>query len=173
MAMPSRYRIIVARRGDLSSLAGIELAAARMLAAWLEEDALAETTGATQLEQARREGRLWVALCNDGPVGFAYVELLESAFAHLEEIDVHPAHGRRGIGRQLLTTVCEWAVNNVYRGVTLTTFRDPPWNMPFYASAGFQVVEPADLRPALATVFKREAARGLDPARRVVMERLA
>jgi GNAT superfamily N-acetyltransferase len=169
--MTSRYRIVGARPGDLPSLPGIELAAARMLAAWLEEDALAETTSAARLEQARQDGRLWVALDDDAPVGFAHVELLEPAFAHLEEIDVHPRHGRRGIGRQLLAMVCRWAANEAYRGVTLTTFRDPPWNMPFYSSAGFEIVPPADLRPALATLFQREAARGLDPARRVVMER--
>ena len=165
------YRIIAARPDDLPSLPGIELAASRMLAAWLEEEALAETTDVMQLEQAGREGRLWVALDHDAPVGFAYVELLEPTFAHLEEIDVHPEHGHRGLGRRLLTTVCAWAAGRGYRGVTLTTFRDPPWNMPFYASAGFQVVPPADLRPALAAVFHREAVRGLDPARRVVMER--
>jgi GNAT superfamily N-acetyltransferase len=166
------HAIVVARARDLSSLPGIELAAARMLAAWLDEDALTETTDAAQLEHARRGGRLWVALGEDDvPVGFAYAELLEPAFVHLEEIDVHPDHGHRGIGRRLLATVCTWAANEGYRGVTLTTFRDPPWNMPFYVSAGFEVVAPVELRPALAAVFQREAARGLDPARRVVMER--
>jgi len=166
------YAIVAARARDLSSLPGIELAAAAMLAAWLDEDALAETTSLAQLEHACRAGQLWVALGDDdAPVGFAYAELLEPAFVHLEEIDVHPDHGHRGLGRRLLATVCTWAEKEGYRGVTLTTFRDPPWNMPFYASAGFEVVPPAELRPALAAVFQREAVRGLDPARRVVMER--
>ncbi|HET7189440.1 MAG TPA: GNAT family N-acetyltransferase [Gemmatimonadaceae bacterium] len=165
-----RYAIVTARPRDLPLLPAIELAAARMLAAWLEEEALAETTNIEQLADAQRDGRLWVALDDERPVGFAYAKRLEPAFAHLEEIDVHPDHGHRGIGRRLLTTVSTWAANRAYRGVTLTTFRDPPWNMPFYASAGFELVSPTEMRPALAALFERESARGLDSARRVVME---
>ena len=31
------------------------------------------------------------------PVGFALVEMLAADLPHLEEIDVTPAHGRRGL----------------------------------------------------------------------------
>ncbi len=47
----------------------------------------------------------------------------------------------------------------------LTTFRDVPWNMPFYARLGFDEVAPNELTPALRAVLADEARRGLDPAR--------
>jgi GNAT superfamily N-acetyltransferase len=53
-------------------------------------------------------------------VGFAHVKVLEPRAAHLEEIDVHPEHGRRGLGTQLVMAVCEWAATEGYRSVTLT-----------------------------------------------------
>ena len=53
--------------------------------------------------------------------------------------------------------------------VTLTTFRDVPWNMPFYARLGFTVISAAQLSPALRARVQDEARRGLDPLTRVAM----
>src|SRR5262245_36025329 len=166
------YEISVARPADLPRLAAIELAAARLLVGHAPESVLAETTSEYELARAQGDGRLWVALTDDRPVGFAHVELLEPGAAHLEEIDVHPDHGRRGLGRRLVTAVCEWATTQGYGSVTLTTFRDVPWNMPFYARLGFADIPRDALGPALASVLRDEARRGLDPARRVAMRRL-
>jgi GNAT superfamily N-acetyltransferase len=130
-----------------------------------------ETTPLEVLQSAQRGGRLWVALADDVAVGFAHVEVHEREAAHLEEIDVDPAHGRRGLGTRLVTQVCEWAAGNGYTSVTLTTFRDVPWNMPFYARLGFEIVPHAQRSPALNAIVDDEIRRGLDPARRVVMRR--
>ena len=119
----------------------------------------------------RREGHLWVALAGDVVVGFAQVELIDRDGVHLEEIDVHPEHGRRGVGTKLVLHVCRWAAGNAYSSVTLTTFRDVLWNMPFYARLGFGVVPPDQLSVALRAVVEDETRRGLDPSRRVVMTR--
>jgi hypothetical protein len=43
------------------------------------------------------------------------------------------------------------------------------WNAPFYARLGFVVVARDDWPPAIAAIVAGEAARGLDPAARVVM----
>ena len=164
-----RYEIALARPGDLSRIAPIEVAAARLLAGYAPEAVLEEVTSDENLEAAQRDGRLWVALSDDVAVGFAHVEVLEPNAAHLEEIDVHPEHGRRGLGRQLVRAVCRWAETRGLGAVTLTTFRDVPWNMPFYARLGFEELPPAALTPALRGVLEDETRRGLDPARRVVM----
>jgi len=95
--------------------------------------------------------------------------MLAKDLPHLEEIDVHPDHGRRGIGTALMRAVCAWTLRSGYPEITLTTFRAVPWNMPFYSRLGFEEVSDAELRPELATVVARETARGLDPRRRVVM----
>jgi GNAT superfamily N-acetyltransferase len=150
-------------------LASIELAAARLLSGHAPESVLAETTAHDEFEHARRHGHLWVARANDGPVGFAHVRILEPGVAHLEEIDVHPDHGWRGIGTRLVSAVCEWAARERYESVTLTTFRDVPWNMPFYERLGFQLISAAELSPALRSILQDEARRGLDPRRRVAM----
>src|SRR4029453_621395 len=132
---------------------------------------LNETTSPEDLLAAQRNGHLWVARADDVPVGFAHVEVLEPAVAHLEEIDVHPDHGRRGLGTRLVTAICAWAVTAGYRSVTLTTFRDVPWNMPFYERLGFEIVTAEALSPALQAIVRDETRRGLDPTRRVVMQR--
>jgi 4-diphosphocytidyl-2-C-methyl-D-erythritol kinase len=132
---------------------------------------LNETTSPEVLAQAQRDGRLWVVLADDVPVGFALVIVLEPGSAHLEEIDVLPAHGGRGLGTRLLMHVCRWAANAGFAAVTLTTFRDVRWNMPFYARHGFTVIPRDQLGPALQAVVEAEARRGLDPSIRVAMRR--
>jgi GNAT superfamily N-acetyltransferase len=147
------------------------LAAAALLLGHAPESVLNETTAERDLREAQSQGRLWVALAGDAPVGFAHVEVFSTRAAHLEEIDVHPAHGRRGLGTRLVAAVCEWAARSGYRELTLTTFRDVPWNMPFYARLGFQEVPTEELSSELMAVVRDETRRGLDPARRVVMRR--
>ena len=165
------YSIVNARQQDLCWLPGIELAAAALLLGHAPESVLNETTAEQDFREAQAQGRLWVALAGDAPVGFAHVEVFGTRAAHLEEIDVHPAHGRRGLGTRLVVAVCEWAARSGYRELTLTTFRDVPWNMPFYARLGFQEVPTEDLSFDLLAVVHDETRRGLDPARRVVMRR--
>jgi len=170
-AVPRAYTITQARLEDLSALPAIELAAARLLTGYAPESVLAETTADEVLQTAQSHGHLWVALAEDVPVGFAHVRILEPMVAHLEEIDVHPDHGRRGLGRRLVMAVCAYAETNEYRAVTLTTFRDVPFNMPFYASLGFEVIPAEQLSAALREVVEDETHRGLDPDRRVAMRR--
>jgi GNAT superfamily N-acetyltransferase len=188
-----RYSIALARPRDLAPLPGIELRAAQLLRGHAPLPILAETTSEEDFRVAQAAGRLWVALAGDDPVGFAIVEMLdddrvevsagtsgpagassaplgpERQLPHLEEIDVDPPHGRRGLGTSLVRAVCDWTVASGFSELTLTTFRAVPWNMPFYARLGFEVVPPAEQRPALARVVEYEAARGLDPAQRCAM----
>ena len=60
-----------------------------------------------------------------------------TAGAHLEQLSVHPDHAGHGIGRALLRAGCDWAAAHGYAEITLATYRDVPWNGPFYASEGF------------------------------------
>jgi len=169
--MSAGYVVTPARELDIRLLAAIELAAARLLTGHAPDAILEETTSQDVLKKAQRDGRLWVALADDVPVGFAHVEVLEADAAHLEEIDVCPEHGGRGVGTMLVMRVCDWALAKGYESVSLSTFRDVPWNMPFYARLGFEVVSPSELTPALRAVLEDERRRGLDSSRRVVMRR--
>ncbi len=169
--MEFSYEIINARAHDVHLLPAIELAAAQLLLGQMPDSALNVTTSVQEFQEAQAEARLWVVLARDTPVGFAQVELLGTHAAHLKEIDVHPDHGRRGLGARLVNTVCEWASARGYPAITLTTFRDVPWNMPFYAHHGFEIIPTDDLNAALASILQAEARHGLDIARRVAMKR--
>ncbi len=169
--MDPRYSIVAARRGDVAALGAIELAAAQLLRGHAPDSVLDEVFDEADFREAQSDGRLLVALHEDTPVGFAVVELLARDLPHLEEVDVHPSHGRRGIGAALVCAVCAWAAARGYAQVTLTTYRDLAWNAPFYARLGFEEVPVAEWRPEVAAVFRAEAARGFDSERRLVMRR--
>ena len=163
------YSIRLAEVADIPYLSAVELAAAQLLRGYAPESVLAGTTDEVTFAAATLAGRLWVASRDNIPVGFALVKMLAEDLPHLEEIDVHPTHGRRGLGRALVRAVCDWAIACGYAMLTLTTFRNVPWNFPFYARLGFVEVSWETLRPELATVVFEEAHRGLDPQTRAVM----
>lgn len=167
--MRPTYRITAARSQDVPFLPVIELAAGGLLAPYAPESVLSETTSERSLREALHGGRLWVALTGETPVGFAHVEMLKSGLPHLEELGVHPSHARQGLGTRLVAAVCDWADRQRYPQLTLTTFRDAPFNMPFYAKLGFSELGPSELSAELVAVVEAEARRGLDPERRVVM----
>ncbi len=110
---------------------------------------------------------MWVAADPD-PVAWVAVDEVDGC-AHVEQVSVHPDRARRGIGRRLLDHVDGWAREWGLPAVTLTTFRDVPWNAPYYQRLGFAPVEV--LTPGLAEVVAREAAHGLDPSTRVCLRR--
>ena len=169
IAVIQTYRIVLARSQDIHLIPAIELAAGKLLEDYAPESAQVEISGEEDLKEAQADGRLWVALSDDVPVGFAHVIILESGLAHLEELDVHPNHGRRGLGNKLVGKVCEWVKGRGYRALTLTTFREPPFNMPFYRRLGFEELSLEALTSDLRTIVADETRRGLDPEKRVVM----
>ena len=121
------------------------------------------------LERAANEHRAWVAVDAKGSViGFAVAWVVDGE-GHLDELAVTPEHGRRGVGRALVDEVVAWTVAQDLPSVTLTTFRDVPWNAPYYEKLGFRVI-PA-LTPALQELLDAGATWGLDPSLRVVMRR--
>ncbi|MEM8769985.1 MAG: GNAT family N-acetyltransferase [Pseudomonadota bacterium] len=180
MSEPS-YSLRAATMDDVLKLPAIELAAGKLFPAERIPDPDAHLPIA-ELERACRSGGLFVAVLAasapvgdgadpihgaapvdagpDQPVGFAVCE--ESAVTlHLLELSVHPDHGRRGLGRRLVTRVVEEAAARGLEAVTLTTFADIPWNAPFYAAMGFEVLSEQDLTAFLAGALEEERALGL------------
>ncbi|SFR36636.1 Predicted Zn-dependent protease, minimal metalloprotease (MMP)-like domain [Microbacterium azadirachtae] len=97
-------------------------------------------------DRAAEPGFLLVAAEHeDGPaIGFVHV-LEHDGIAHLEQLSVLPAHGRRGHGRELVEAALDEASERGHDTVTLRTFADIPWNAPFYASLGFVEADSPDL----------------------------
>ncbi len=167
--MSPKYLIRLAGVEDVPALAEIELAALQLFDGYGLDSVPADNTPLETLAHAALEGHLWVADAGDTPVGFVLVEMLASDLPHLEEIDVHPSHGRRGLGTALVRKACDWATSSGFDSLTLTTFRAIPWNAPFYVRLGFEELSRDTLRPELAALVAAEARRGLDPTIRVVM----
>jgi GNAT superfamily N-acetyltransferase len=128
---PFPYQIIrPARPDELTLLPDLEAAA----------DALFEPLGigplpgpGTPQEFAHA---LVVLVAGDPPVGLCRIDGIAGG-AHLEQLSVHPDHAGQGIGRALIRAGCAWAQQHDFDEITLATYRDIPWNGPFYASEGF------------------------------------
>ena len=104
---------------------------------------------------------------DDVPVGFVHV-LEVDGLAHLEQLAVRLASGRRGHGRALVEAAKVEAARRGYRRISLRTYADVPWNAPFYTTCGFVESEPD--HAFLRELQRRETAVGLDRyGRRVPM----
>ncbi|GAA2101631.1 GNAT family N-acetyltransferase [Actinomadura alba] len=124
--------------------------------------------GPTVIEEAIRDGeRIYVA--GDPPVGFAAVRERDGG-THLEQIAVHPHHYRRGIGTSLMDQVIAHAAEAGSPRITLITFRDVPWNAPWYARFGFTEIPEVAHGPEIRSLWQAEIAAGLhELGPRVVM----
>ncbi len=164
------YRVRAARAEDLDALPDIEREAAVRFAPYGLADRLSNIlTPIELLREGLQAERLWVAADEtDCPVGFALASIVGDN-AHLDELDVHPAHGNRGLGTALVDAVCDWAKASGYRAITLTTLRHIPWNAPWYQRLGFRVLEDHELSATLRDLLHEEIQRGLPADRRVAM----
>jgi GNAT superfamily N-acetyltransferase len=168
---PAGYEIGAARAHELAVLPRIEAEAATIFSHLdLPPEPGASGLPLSSFEAASSAGRLWVARVIEppAPVGFALATLVDGS-AHLHEMDVLPAHGRKGIGRHLVLHVEEWARSQGFGSLTLTTFRHLSWNGPFYSSLGFSEIADRDLGPELRAAMEAEAREGLDRRKRVAM----
>ena len=105
---------------------------------------------------------------NGVPVGFALATVVDGK-AHLDEIDVLPNYGQRGIGTELVYAVASWARRNGYSSLSLITFKHLPWNAPFYEKLGFVHLRSAELSAGLARLIEEEGKAGIDVTKRVGM----
>ncbi len=113
--------------------------------------------------------QVWVvADAGDQAVGFAFASSV-AGYLHLAELSVDPAHGRKGIGRALVQAIIDAARRQSARGVSLTTFRDVPFNQPYYARLGFFELPVVEAPPALAGLLAEELPEDVDIAKRVLM----
>src|SRR5688500_1511195 len=118
--MNPNFTIAAARPRHIEALPSIERAAATLLKGYVPPSILEESCTEAELRRAQQEGMLWVALAGDTPVGFALVNMLAEDLPHLQEMDVSPEHGRRGLGTALLQAALDWLVRSGHQQMTLT-----------------------------------------------------
>ncbi len=147
---------------------------ARLRHVEVESDRLLEEYGIGPFGNDSSEDHLLLAeavfVVGQPAVGFVSLGLVDDV-AHVAQVSVLPEHGRRGIGRALLETAVGWAASSGRHELTLTTYRDVPFNAPFYRTLGFEeVVDPG---PGLAAIREHERVVGLDDfGVRVAMRRI-
>ncbi len=169
--MRDSYRVVPASSEHVSLLPAIERSAAAVFGDAVPAELLEHVTPEPIFLAAQQDGTLWVALGSDDlPIGFARVDVT-GARVHLAELDVLPAHGRRGVGTALVRAVDDWACSGHFSEITLTTYRDLPWNAPFYARLGFTVVPEPDWDAETHRRFEEEAGLESERVRRVVMRK--
>ncbi|RAJ56104.1 acetyltransferase (GNAT) family protein [Streptomyces sp. Amel2xB2] len=104
------------------------------------------------------------------PVAYVMTEPVDGAL-HIEQVTVHPASARRGIGRALIEHVARRAAAAGHPALTLCTFAEVPWNAPYYERCGFRVLAEDELTPGLRRIRAEETHAGLDRWPRVCMRR--
>ena len=166
----SEYTVRPARAEEIPLLPAIEQAAANLFGeteyAFLVNG---ETLPLHFLQAQQAQGLVWVAVDGEAqPVGFAVARPLDGAL-YLHEIDVHPLHGRRGVGKRLVHAVVAHACGAGYDAVTLSTFADLAWNAPFYAYLGFRTMSAQELTPGLREVQRKEVEAAMPMEARVCM----
>ena len=164
-------RIRLARPDDAPGLPAVERSAGALFLqipelAWIAGDVV-------QDEERHRElignGTEWVAVDGeDRPVGFLSADITGNAL-HIFELAVDTDHQRQGCGRALVSSAAEEAMRRGLAAVTLTTFRDVPWNAPFYGTLGFVILTPCELDKRLAAILAVEEAVGIPMERRCAM----
>ena len=151
------------RPDEFADLRRIEIEADRLFES-VEIGPFTNDEGENHLEQAAL-----VLVVGDPPVGFVCVELVDGN-PHIWQLAVHPDHGRQGLGRALVEATCESARSEDFDAITLTTFRDIPWNGPLLRSLGF--VTMSSLTPELSAIRQHERSIGDDDfGARVAMRR--
>ncbi|WP_258905042.1 GNAT family N-acetyltransferase [Actinokineospora sp. UTMC 2448] len=111
-------------------------------------------------------GRAWVS--EEDVVGAYLLAKVLDGCAHIAQVSTDPQFRGRGLGRALIDHLGHWASSHHFPALTLTTFRDVPWNAPYYRRLGFVEVPATG---ALADEVAKEASLGLDPRLRVCMRR--
>jgi GNAT superfamily N-acetyltransferase len=110
----------------------------------------------------------WVACEEEMPVAFLSAERMLDTL-HIYEVSVHATMMGRGLGRRLIEAAIAAARASGLSALTLTTFRDVPWNEPYYQRLGFETLALHHLDARLTSLLAREVSAGLPGDRRCAM----
>lgn len=168
------YRIRQARPDELHLLAEIDIAADRRFEATPYAAAVATYPPLQVPELAAMQDawRLWVATDSGGvPAGFAHTLLDPDSVLHLAQVSVHPDHAGHRLTRRIVDALIRYHKGRGIGEITLTTFRDVPWNAPYYVRLGFIEIPDAeaDADPNLGPRLRDQIAHGLPRECRMAM----
>ena len=145
-----------AEPADLPLLVEIERRAGQAFAGHgMPEIATDDPGSPEELEGYRAAGRAWVAAEDGGPIAYLIAAEVDGCL-HVEQVSVDPSRAGRGIGASLIEHVAGVAREAGQGALTLTTFRDIPWNAPYYARLGFTELPEQEQGPGMRALVARE-----------------
>lgn len=160
----------MAQRAELALLPLIEAQAGERLRGHPAAQVFAASpTEPALFERAWQRGMLWVVACEGELAGYLMAGELGEDF-HIQQMDVAPAHGRKGLGRALLRHALEQGRARGHRRAVLSTLSDVAWNAPFYASEGFREWPAQDWSAGMREVMAAEATAGFPMELRLAMQ---
>jgi len=178
-AGPPQWVVRPAASRDVVAIQAIEVdAGARFRTVGLDAVADDPPPTAERLLAHIKLGTAWVGAPpgaddeSDVPVGYAMASVVDGE-GHLDQVSVLGRAQGRGVGAALVRHVLAWSAAEGHPAVTLTTYRDLPWNGPWYVHLGFRAVPGAALGPDLASILIAERPAGLEPPTRIVVRRPA
>lgn len=166
------YTIRKARLSDVPTFAEIELNAGEIFKTVGLGELAGDFAAPDFVKSFVRTGGSFAAIHEPSGtvVGFALSFLLDGA-VHLHEMSVDPGHGRKGLGGRFLDEVAQFALSQKLMRTTLSTFKDVPWNAPFYERHGYRTVAPENWTPGFHILREHEEQAGLPVEQRCFMEK--
>ncbi|MEO1476319.1 MAG: GNAT family N-acetyltransferase [Pseudomonadota bacterium] len=169
---PDGYEIRFAEQLDIPALIAADRAASELFRPTglvPNMGTIPESVPTDILSQAIEDGMVIVVADDQGPVGFA-MNRIQDEVLYLDQISVDPSHGQRGLGRLLILHVFGLAEDHKLGAVVLSTFRDLPWNGPFYRKMGFKEIPRKKLESWMLDIEEMQAET-LDVSKRCFMRR--
>ena len=147
---------------DIPQLIAIEHSANQAFAQipqlkWLAESAVMSSD--QHLDLIQNHDAFVAVNTKNQAVGFLYAEK-QAQDLYIIELDVAAEYQQQGIGRQLMTYTLDFARQQGFQAVTLTTFTDVAWNRPFYEKLGFKQLNVQNLKPYLKQKIAHEIEQG-------------
>ncbi len=158
-----------ATEADVQRLADIEVEAGQLFHEVGMPEVAGDVPDLDDLRAAVDDHRVWVAQVGSEVAGYVVGEVLDGN-AHIAQVSVAPTYAGRAIGRALIEAVESRGRAAGRPATTLTTFRDVPWNGPYYERLGYAVLRDDAVGPQLRRTMEHEASLpGLDAGLRCAM----
>jgi GNAT superfamily N-acetyltransferase len=165
------YTIERGAPSDAARLREVERAAgARFREIGMAEVADNEPTPVSILEDRASSGRLLIARDGKGSLAGFLIWSPKDGLAYIEEVSVDPAHAGHKLAARMIDRLCA-DVRADFARVSLATFRDVPWNAPYYTKLGFVEIS-ASPGPDHDETWRRQAMH-VDMSGRLFMVRSA
>ncbi len=154
LTLPEGYAITSVSHEDIAALIVIDKAASALFVptGLIRPEMLDDHVPPDAFEAAIISDHVFAARDADGrPVGFILTSQRGNSL-YLDQVSVHPEHGRKGLGTALVIRILREAEDRRLPDVILSTFRDLPWNGPFYISLGFRELPRSKLEPYMLEI---------------------